>query len=313
MIRAQLAIAGIGAARSAAELDEGLRSFRATVAEANAEIEATANRAKRSQVKELYRDTKILIDGYLALGSEFAAAQKASLDALESSSQAAEAWNRALTQLLSLPVLAESPNRLGLEVNLREAGSLFNAAGAALWQFTVTAAPGLKDQVARRAKSAIDVLKPTRLLAGERQLVAEIDLLAAAADRFEQSANQAVNAEVLKNRVFKERLLPAAKEIGIRVGKAVAFGNEFAQARHSELLASMDSVGVVALTVGMLVVLVLIGSALFSVLTIARPIRRIGDVLLELANGNKAVEIPFTERGDEVGDNARAAHTFKAI
>ena len=61
----------------------------------------------------------------------------------------------------------------------------------------------------------------------------------------------------------------------------------------------------------MLVILVLIGSAVFSVLSIARPIRRIGGVLLELANGNKAVEIPYTERGDEVGDNARAAHTFK--
>jgi methyl-accepting chemotaxis protein len=55
----------------------------------------------------------------------------------------------------------------------------------------------------------------------------------------------------------------------------------------------------------------LIGSALFSVLSIARPIRRIGEVLLELANGNKAVKIPYTERGDEVGDNARAARTFK--
>ncbi|PWB62374.1 MAG: methyl-accepting chemotaxis protein [Bradyrhizobiaceae bacterium] len=44
---------------------------------------------------------------------------------------------------------------------------------------------------------------------------------------------------------------------------------------------------------------------------ISRPIRRIGEVLLELANGNKAVEVPYADRGDEVGDNARAAKTFK--
>ncbi len=44
---------------------------------------------------------------------------------------------------------------------------------------------------------------------------------------------------------------------------------------------------------------------------IANPIRRIGEVLLELANGNKAVDVPYAERGDEVGDNARAAQTFK--
>jgi methyl-accepting chemotaxis protein len=34
-------------------------------------------------------------------------------------------------------------------------------------------------------------------------------------------------------------------------------------------------------------------------------------VLVELANGNKAVAIPYVDRGDEVGDNARAAKTFK--
>ncbi len=45
--------------------------------------------------------------------------------------------------------------------------------------------------------------------------------------------------------------------------------------------------------------------------SIARPVRKIGEVLLELANGNKAVDIPYAERGDEVGDNARAARTFK--
>src|SRR5262249_56059085 len=64
-----------------------------------------------------------------------------------------------------------------------------------------------------------------------------------------------------------------------------------------------------AATLAVLVVLVF--SALFSLFTIARPIRRIGEVLLELANGNTAVEIPYGQRGDEVGGNARAAQTFK--
>ena len=44
---------------------------------------------------------------------------------------------------------------------------------------------------------------------------------------------------------------------------------------------------------------------------VAQPIHKIASVLSELANGNKAVEIPYTERGDEVGENARAATTFK--
>ena len=44
---------------------------------------------------------------------------------------------------------------------------------------------------------------------------------------------------------------------------------------------------------------------------ISKPLGRMSNVLAELAKGNKAVEIPYTERGDEIGDNARAAQTFK--
>jgi methyl-accepting chemotaxis protein len=44
---------------------------------------------------------------------------------------------------------------------------------------------------------------------------------------------------------------------------------------------------------------------------ISIPIRAIADVLLALANGNKSVEVPYADRGDEVGENARAAQIFK--
>jgi hypothetical protein len=39
--------------------------------------------------------------------------------------------------------------------------------------------------------------------------------------------------------------------------------------------------------------------------------RRIGEVLMEFANGNKAMQIPHPDRGDEVGNTARAAVAFK--
>jgi len=121
----------------------------------------------------------------------------------------------------------------------------------------------------------------------------------------------AAKAEDTKKSLMEGRVVPTVKEVKTRIDKLVAIANENAALRQDQLLEQLNQVASVGLVVGMLVVLVLIGSALFSVLTIARPVRRIGEVLLELANGNKAVEIPFTARGDEVGDNARAARTFK--
>ena len=118
-------------------------------------------------------------------------------------------------------------------------------------------------------------------------------------------------AETAKTSVVTERMRPAAREVSKRIDDLVSVANEFAARRKGELLAELDRVARFAFIVGAFVMLMLIGSAIFSVLSVARPIRRIGEVLLELANGNKAVEIPYAARGDEVGDTARAAHTFK--
>jgi len=118
-------------------------------------------------------------------------------------------------------------------------------------------------------------------------------------------------AEAAKARILSERTSPAALEVNTRIDKGVDIANEYSARRKNEVLAELDYITNFALIVGIAVMLVLIGSAIFSVVTIARPVRRVGEVLLELAHGNKAVEIPYVGRADEIGDNARAANTFK--
>ena len=54
-----------------------------------------------------------------------------------------------------------------------------------------------------------------------------------------------------------------------------------------------------------------LGIALFASRAIGRPVRNIGAVLIQLANGNTDIRIPYLMRGDEVGDTARAASAFK--
>lgn len=118
-------------------------------------------------------------------------------------------------------------------------------------------------------------------------------------------------AETAKTNILTSRMRPADREVSKRIDDLVSVANGFAARRKGELLTELDRVANFALVVGAFVMLMLIGSAVFSVLSIARPIRRIGEVLVELASGNKAVEIPYVDRSDEVGDNARAAKTFK--
>jgi methyl-accepting chemotaxis protein len=311
MLRAQLAAVEISAAPSVDQLNKSLQTLRDNLSQAGAEIDAAAQRAIRPEAKEMYRDIKTFIDTSLTAGTELATARTTVLAGLTARGQTSEAWNQAFDQLLASPGFAGSSNRLDIEADLWEAATSFNAARAAGWRFAATAETKQKDLVAGEVDQVTSALKRARSSTGEKNIQAGIDGLITIADRFKAVASDTVKAEETKARVLNDRVLPTAKEIGIRIGKAVSVGTEYSQRRQDELLAELNQAGGVALAVGALVVLMQIGSALFSVLSIARPIRRIGDVLLRLANGNKAVDIPYTERGDEVGDNARAAQTFR--
>jgi methyl-accepting chemotaxis protein len=156
-----------------------------------------------------------------------------------------------------------------------------------------------KDAYREARKSADDYLTSAIELAEAQRRVVGADGAAKA------------EAEAMKARILKEHTSPAAAEVNTRIDKGVDIANEYSARRKNEVLAELNYITSFALVVGIVVMLTLIGSATFSVLSIARPIRRIGDVLLELAHGNKAVEIPYVRRADEIGDNARAAQTFK--
>jgi methyl-accepting chemotaxis protein len=112
-----------------------------------------------------------------------------------------------------------------------------------------------------------------------------------------------------------EKPLRRANKIGIEIGALVdqvsGAAMELAGTSQAASAATMAFANRIGLAAGVGVLAILIGSAAFGVLSIARPIRRIGGVLHELAHGNRAIDIPYLERADEVGDNARAAEIFR--
>jgi len=311
ILRAQLAALEINGASRTEQLETSLQALRTHLASAATEIDAATERAVRPEAKEMFRDIRAFIDKSGAAGADLATAQTAVLAGAVLWIEQAKAWKLALAKLLASASLAASEDHPGVEVELRKADASFNAARAAAWHFATTAQTEQRDAVTSEADAGVNALKRARQLAGGNDVQADIDGLLAIAERFKAAANDCAKAQEAKTRVLNDSVFATAREVGTRIGKAVSMGTEYTAKRQDQLLAELDRVATIALVVGMLVVLVLIGSAAFSALTIARPIRRIGEVLFELANGNKAVAIHFTERGDEVGDNARAAHTFK--
>ncbi len=108
-----------------------------------------------------------------------------------------------------------------------------------------------------------------------------------------------------------EQATKTGAEIDALIEKATSVATALAAQRMAAVSALMTEAAQVSIGFGFFVAVILMGAALFGVLSIGRPIRHIADVLLKLANGTREFDIPYTERGDEVGDAARAARTFR--
>jgi methyl-accepting chemotaxis protein len=109
----------------------------------------------------------------------------------------------------------------------------------------------------------------------------------------------------------RDKALPLAGEIGELTDKVVESARQQAEQASAGAVSVTDTAERLGMGVGAIVMLVLIGSAVFGMLSIAKPIRRIAEVLLELGGGNKQVNVPYVGRGDEIGDAANAANVFK--
>jgi methyl-accepting chemotaxis protein len=111
--------------------------------------------------------------------------------------------------------------------------------------------------------------------------------------------------------IVREKTLPLAKSMGDHADKVVAAAIKEAEIAQAQAGVEMTSAARIGLGLGAVVVLVLVGSAVFGALSVGRPIRRIAGILLALGNGDRSVEVPYVGRSDEVGDAAGAANSFK--
>ena len=86
---------------------------------------------------------------------------------------------------------------------------------------------------------------------------------------------------------------------------------EAAQEREEQADTEKAFVSRLDLGIGLFITVLLGLVSVFGAVAISRPIHRIGAVLRQLVAGNKDIDVPYTERRDEVGDAARGAQAFK--
>jgi methyl-accepting chemotaxis protein len=114
-------------------------------------------------------------------------------------------------------------------------------------------------------------------------------------------------------RIRKEVMLPIGVELEAVASRITERGKQRSEEARVLAAAEAASVERTSLIAGIATALLLIGTCVFSVFTIARPMRALSVSMEELAAGNFAVMLPGLGHKDEVGDVAGAVEKFKVV
>ncbi|HMK79478.1 MAG TPA: methyl-accepting chemotaxis protein [Xanthobacteraceae bacterium] len=252
-----------------------------------------------------------LAGSYLSFAMEIAAAKDELFALVTKRQENGDAWRKhsaAWTQVLTGAGMQKA---FELDLAMRDAASVFDDARTAGWRFAATGDAAQATRSREAVERALAQLQKLRGELDDKMLVAALDAVVQAVTDFKRIMGRYVQVSQAIEALVRDKALPAAAELGEQCDRLVAASihqAEQASTRAAETSASTEHLG---LGIGAFVIIVLVGSAVFGALSIARPIRRIAEVLLELGNGNKQVAVPYVGRGDEIGDAANAANTFK--
>jgi len=128
-----------------------------------------------------------------------------------------------------------------------------------------------------------------------------------------ESATQLAKLTAEVDRIRKEVLAPINAEISALADEITNFAKQKSAEARVAAETEAASVARTSFIAGVLVALVLIGACVFSIFSIARPMRALTAAMEKLAGGDFAVVLPGLGRKDEVGGVAGAVEKFKTV
>jgi methyl-accepting chemotaxis protein len=293
--------------RTVEEVDDTLRNLKARATEAQGFFDAAAQREKSAENRERLQKAKTLIGQYAEGMVLYAATQKDIIVGRAQRELRTAEWSKQLDLLLAAPVLAGLPNSRDIQLGLREADSLFKNTAFAV---TSGGTGGKREVVQQSIEKSVGRLRQIRGSVDDKNVAAGIDELVSVASGFNEASAKTTEGIEQLGRI-RQSVQPKRMEVESILPKVAEVADQQVKASELASTSAITRAGQIGLAVGVSIVLVLVGSAAFSVFNIARPTRGISNVFVKLAEGNKAVDIPYAQRGDEIGDAARAAATFK--
>src|SRR3954451_6260808 len=311
MQKAQIAGRDLRMAQSAAQVDSLLVQLQQVGREADLVLSSLDALTVTADQRKRFNDLKELSASYVAALSDIGSKRAAILSLFMKLDGTESKWARSINQVINSEQFSFLPNMIATDSLIREAESAFKDARAAAWRYFVLSEASQVLRITGAADAATQKLNFARRDVTNDVVSRGIDGLSAIVPEYMAILKSITDTIDLQNRIQAENVGPTEVAARLLLDRAIAVSTELSDRATHDAAVGVAKANRIRLAVGLAVTLLLIGTAVFAALAIGKPIRRIGEVLMRLANGNTSVAIPYTDRGDEIGDTARVAGIFK--
>ncbi|GGH09095.1 methyl-accepting chemotaxis protein [Alsobacter metallidurans] len=257
------------------------------------------------------KETRSTFEVYLAAVLDMAKAQAERLDELNKQMDAAGAWDRQVSTVLSAVLTADPVTRQDMEVGVSRISDAVKTARVAMWRFEATNDETLRASLEKSFERVSGDLERLQSFLSDPNLLSSLEKLPPVIATLRSTMERCMALRDEQAKIVATRAAPLRAQIA---GLFTAI-HQRAEARDKLVSDQLDNAlsrsNIIALALSGVLLLVLIASAAATLLGVARPIGRIAEVLEKLVKGDVAVKVPFTERRDEVGAAARAALAYR--
>ena len=311
MQRAQIAGRDLRMAQSSAQVEAVVVQLQQIKVEAEANFATLASLTKTRDQRTRFDNIKTLSAEYTDSIGDIGARQIEILSSFERLDRTELTWTRSINRLINSAPFGNLTNITVIEALVNEAELAFKDARTSAWRYFVLSEVSQVLRITGATDQAIQKLAFARRDTRDNAVVEGIDGLSAIVAEYVAILKSTTDAIDLQNRIQNGRAKPAEDEARQLLDETIALATRLSDRATQEASAGVDQAERTRIAVGLAVTLLLLGTAVFASLAIGNPIRRVGEVLMQLAKGNTSVEIPYTGRSDEIGDTARVAGMFK--
>jgi methyl-accepting chemotaxis protein len=301
----ELALRDVRQSKNQAELDRSLAAFNTSFATLTGHLDPAIASVVKPEDKERLQKIRSLATEYHNLASDIGKTQLRIFDITNKRNERSAEWTKTFESLILLPAMIRAANRSDVEKVLNEADSTFNAVRSATWQLIATGDEGQKQVIVNRTGGLDDTLDSARSVVSDAGLLGTIDSLAATVKGFSAATQEAVRAEADKKNLVEAKALPIASQILQLMQTALDGAQANAEAAKASAVTELSQANRLGLAMTIAMMISLVGSVIFTFVSVSRPLTRLNGALGKMAVGELNIEIPGANRGDEIGDVAK--------